>query len=175
MFTTEIIQSAWKAARCWPIARSIQPPPPTPQASTISVTTAVSRINPSDVSDTPARLRTISQKVTKIVCDKLNDDDKGMVYKLIDLYAEKVTKYRDIDPRAETLNKLWSGKVRKSRKNTRHVGEARVLTHKYVNEGIKKAADVAAAKAERQRVAAQKKKLWNRKRLLRRLFIHNGK
>jgi len=42
----------------------------------------------------------------------------GYVHELINFAAEKVTKHRDIAPRADTLKKLRSGKVRKEKKGT---------------------------------------------------------
>lgn len=56
---------------------------------------------------------------------------------------EKVTKYRDIMPHSDTLSKLRSGKVRRESKPgyKRLGGEARVLTYKHVNLGLKRLED----------------------------------
>ncbi|RPB18389.1 hypothetical protein L211DRAFT_874882 [Terfezia boudieri ATCC MYA-4762] len=167
VFTNEIIRSAWRASRCWPIDRTILPPQP--PAASFSVTSAIAASAGVSAAglDTPARLRQLSRIVIEQARRKLNKDDelKGMVYELIDFAEEKVTKYRDIAPHAETLNKLRDGKIRKTRKRSRHVGEARVLTYQYVNEGIKKLADTEAAKAERRRIAKEKKKVAEEKRV----------
>lgn len=64
---------------------------------------------------------------------------------------EKVTKYRDIVPHAETLSKLRNGKVRRDRMRSKRVGgEARVLTSKHVDAGLKKLAQDIIDKLERQ-------------------------
>ena len=138
-------------AHCWPIHRYTRLPPATSIASAVSNT----------VLDTPTRLRTFSRKVEEIVHEKLNHEDKGMVYELIDLFAETLTKYKDIAPRAQSLR---DGKIRKEQKRSRHVGEARVLTYQYVNGGVRKAAEANAAKAVEKRVAAQKKESQKRRR-----------
>jgi len=53
VFTMDIIQSAWKAARCWPIDRTFHPlPTPPPRSASVSATSAVL--------DTPTLLRKLS-------------------------------------------------------------------------------------------------------------------
>ena len=88
----------------------------------------------------------------------MDPDKKASIIELVDYAIEKVTKYLDITPQAETFNKLRSGKVRKEKKRSRHVGQARVLSHKYINKGLKKLAEEEAKKLERQRVLEEKKK-----------------
>ena len=70
--------------------------PSQPPAPAMSIGSAIS------ASAAGAVLDTLVEKAQQ------NDDDelKGMVYELIDFIAEKVTKYRDNAPHAETLNKL---------------------------------------------------------------------
>ena len=79
---------------------------------------------------------------------------------------EKVTKYRDIMPRADTLSKLRSGKVRRDRKprSKRLGGEARVLTYDHVNQGLKKLEDEEKDCIKRLLAVAEKKKKNSRKK-----------
>jgi hypothetical protein len=53
----------------------------------------------------------------------------------------RITKHRDIMPRADTLKQFRGGKIRKQKTRTRYDGEARVLTYKQVDEGLKKLAE----------------------------------
>jgi len=57
--------------------------------------------------------------------------------------------------------------VRKEKKSTKYVGEARVLTHKYVNDEIKKNATAAAEKLKRQQAAAARKRISEEKKTAR--------
>jgi len=84
-------------------------------------------------------------------------DKQQSICMLMDYAIEKVTKYRDIAPQAETLSKLRSGKVRKKKQRSRYVGQARVLNSKYVNKGLEKLAGVEAKRQEQQ-LAMEKKK-----------------
>jgi len=49
--------------------------------------------------------------------------------------------------------------VRKEKKWSRHVGQARVLTYKHDNEGLKKLAEAEAKTLERQQALEEKKRL----------------
>ena len=80
---------------------------------------------------------------------------------------EKVTGYRDIAPCAETLKRLRDGKVRKEKQSRRHVGEARVLGHKYVNERLKKLAEDEALKLAKQKRAERRKRIAEEKNAMR--------
>jgi len=82
-----------------------------------------------------------------------------MVHELINFAAEKVTKHRDIAPRADTLKKLRSGKVRKEKKGRRHVGVARVLRENHVNKELRRLAEARAESARRQRAVEEKKRI----------------
>ena len=104
-------------------------------------------------------MRHLSQQVEDMIRLELTDDSRAMVQELINFAAEKVTKHRDIAPRADTLKKLRSGKVRKEKKGTRHVGVARVLTDKHVNKKIRKLAEAQAESARRQRAVEEKKRI----------------
>ena len=62
--------------------------------------------------DTPSRLRVLTKKAEGIIRQlPLNPDDKSTIFEAIDFAIQKVTKYRDIMPRADTLMKLRNGKV----------------------------------------------------------------
>ena len=61
-----------------------------------------------------------------------------MVHKVINLMMEKVIKHRDIVSQANILKKLQSGKVRREKKRSRHIGEARVLIYKHIHEASAK-------------------------------------
>ena len=68
-------------------------------------------------------------------------------------------------PRANTLMKLRNSKVRrKKRAKSRKIGEARVLTYKYVNEGLQKLEDDETERKKRQLLAEAKKRAAEEKR-----------
>ncbi|RPB22610.1 hypothetical protein L211DRAFT_850624 [Terfezia boudieri ATCC MYA-4762] len=102
-----------------------------------------------------------------MIRDNLKPIQKTLIHDYIDLATEKVTKYWDIAPRAHTLKKLRDGKVQKEKKSTKYVGEARVLTHKYVNDELKKNEEAAAAKVRRQQAAIEKKRIAEEKKAIR--------
>lgn len=140
MFTTEICQSACRAAHCWPIAHNID----TPLSLSMQVSFAASH-----VLDTPARFHMLSGQLEDIGRLKLNDMERDAVHEFVNLAVEKVSMYRDITPYAETLKKLHSRKVCKKSKRCRYFGEARVLTYKHVKEGLAKLARAEAERAEK--------------------------
>ena len=132
VYTMDCVVGAWRAARCWPINRN----PPQPKTPPQKV-----KVENIRVLDTPAHICDLSRQVENIIRMKLDHKEKSMVHELIDLTMEKVTKHRDIVPQANILKKLRSGKVRREKKRSRHVGGvARVLTYKHVNVGLKKLA-----------------------------------
>ena len=153
VYTVQTIQNAWKSARCWPIdpPRPLQLEVPTAEFS-------------NKISDTPALLRDLSRQVEALLHD-LDTIRKNLLLDYIDIAAEKVTKYRDIAPRAITLNKLRNGKVRQQKKRTRHVGSARVLTYKMVNDALKTLEEANTQKLARQQAYAEKKRLAEEKKL----------
>ena len=80
------------------------------------------------------------------------------MYELIDYAGEKVTKYRDIAPRADTLKLLRSGKMRREKKRARHIGgEARVLTAKLVNEELQRIEEEEEERLYKQQLLEAKK------------------
>ena len=150
VYTVDCVVGAWRAACCWPINRNLSPP----NTTHINTGHALDSIH---TLDTPAQICKLSHQVEDMMRLKLDTEDKGMVHELINLMMEKVTKHRDIVPQADTLKKLRSGKVRREKKRSRHVGEARVLTYKHVNEGLKKLAEQELQRLEKQRVVEEKK------------------
>ena len=70
-------------------------------------------------------------------------------------------KYRDILPQAETLSKLRTGKVvRNDKMKSRYIsGQARVLSSKHVNEGLKRLREAEEERIKRQRNAEQRKRM----------------
>jgi len=157
VFTIEIIESAWRAAYCWPIdCRHLDHY----QDKSSSILSAAAAVSSSTVSDTPARLCHLSQQVEDIICLELTDDDnRAIVHELINFAVEKVTKYRDIAPHANTLSKLHSGKVRKKKKRTRHIGIAQVLRENHINKELRRLAEAQAESVRRQRAVEEKKRI----------------
>ncbi|RPB19239.1 hypothetical protein L211DRAFT_853423 [Terfezia boudieri ATCC MYA-4762] len=151
-----------RKSRCWPIDRDFEPLP----LPSCNVSDNVSA-NEIRASDTPGRLRALSRRVEDIIRSKLDFDEKEWVFELIDFAGEKVAKHRDIAPRADTLSRLRDGKVRRTKKGKKRVGEARILTHKYVNDGIKKVAEEEAKKLARQQALAEKKRIADERKAIR--------
>lgn len=91
------------------------------------------------IENTPARLRTLVNQVNHIIhyTATLYYEDNVIVHDLIDLAMEKVTKYRDIIPQSDTLQKLLNYKIRIEHKSIKHLtGAGRVLIYECVNNGI---------------------------------------
>ena len=61
---------------------------------------------------------------------------------------------------AETNQKtqIQNHQILKERKRTKHIGEARVLGYKHVNDGIQKLANEEAERLKKERVKEQKRK-----------------
>ena len=159
VYTVSCIAGAWRKARCWPIQRSTES----------YVSNNVSANDSTSSTNTPNRLRVLSQQVEKIIrkCD-LEPEDKDTMYELIDYAGEKVTKYRDITPRADTLKLLRSGKLRREKKRARHIGgEARVLTAKLVNEGLQRIEEEEEEKLYKQQLVEAKKHWAEERKILR--------
>lgn len=167
VYTIDCIVGAWKKSRCWPINRVFTIP------SVTASNSATSTIIPPAVSDnvramdTPAHLRALSRVAEDVIRLKLNPDEKSSIYQLIDFAGEKITQHRDIAPRAETLKKLRSGKTRKEKTRSRHIGEARVLTYKHVNEGLHKLEEDDDKRVKRQQIIDAKKKVAEDRKIMR--------
>lgn len=180
VYSIELIQKAWKKSRCWPIDRDFTSSISDTNAGASATARSAVQSNTStsmDIGalDTPGKLRALSKQAEDIIRRLPADpDDKDSIFELIDLAMEKVTKYRDIMPRADTLSKLRSGKVRRDRKprSKRLGGEARVLTYDHVNQGLKKLEDEEKDCIKRLlAVAEKKKKIQERRTALETLLI----
>ena len=153
VYTVDCIVGVWRKSNCWPINRKLTEIP------VVSDTPNVSDIR---VLDTPGRLRTLTKNAEGIIRTlPVNPEDKVALLETLNFAMEKVTKYRDILPRAETLNKLRTGKVRKEKKmrGKRITGEARVLSYQHVNDGLKKLEEDEQARIERQRNAEERRRI----------------
>lgn len=130
VYTIECITGVWHKFGCWPITRSF-----TPEDTSSNVSDNV--LDSILALDTPSRLRTQSCRIKGFI-HTIPEDAKEEIYGLLDFAIEKVTRYRDILPQAETLTKLRTGKIRREKVRSRYIqGETRVLSHKHVNEGLK--------------------------------------
>ena len=114
VYTIECIMGACRKSRCWPIDCKFTDP--IPEKGKDSVLQDVSDKMRS--LDTPSRLRVLTKKAEGIIRDlPMNSDDKSTIFEVIDFAIQKVTKYRDIMPCADTLMKLRKGKVRREKRN----------------------------------------------------------
>ena len=151
-FEPDIIRKAWKSTHCWPIdlylARDM-PAVPVP---------LVPKLESDDQKQTSAdHATTLSADTPLLICKLASDAEqaifgkgkgKGMAndvpvarelfHSVIDTAVAKLTHYRDIAPRATTMNKLRNSKVCKKKVGSRLVGTARVLTRTELNAGLKK-------------------------------------
>lgn len=131
---SDCILGAWKNSCCLSIDRSITPAPalasaPAPSSVFDSVLDSVQSM----------RLAGLARRVREFI-HTISEDKKDEICGLLDFVMEKVLKYGDILPQAETLSKLRTGKVvRKETMRSRCTnGQARVLSSKHVNEGLKR-------------------------------------
>ena len=172
VYTIDCIVGAWRKSRCWPIDRS---PTPAPDSGLLPAALAASTGSASEcvldnvldnlrTMDTPSRLRAQSRRVKEFI-HSIPENEKDEICGLLDFAIEKVTKYRDILPQAETLSKLRTGKVRRERTRSRYIsGEARVLSHKHVNDGLKRLKEVEEERVKQQRNAERRKMMAEEKK-----------
>lgn len=114
--------------------------------------------------DTTSRLRIHSRRIEGFI-HAIPEDTKEEIHGLLDFAMEKMTKYRDILPQAETLNKLRTGKIRREKVRSRYIsGEARVLSHKHVNEGLQRLKYLEEERVKRQRNAERRKQMAEEKK-----------
>ncbi|KAF8424391.1 hypothetical protein EV426DRAFT_642354 [Tirmania nivea] len=113
--------------------------------------------------DTPIRLRAMASNIEAAI-PELTASSRLLLHAFVDTATQVVAEYRDINPRAITLNKLWNGKVRRNRTGKKHLGMARVMDRKTVDAGLKgiaqkkiEAAAAEKAKLGRKEEAAAKK------------------
>ena len=162
VYTTKTVQNAWEASGCWPIdldkARRVpEASRCNPEADSESETSIRALDDP--LLDTPIRVRKLARGTQKVMLD--DELDKGAKVSLfqsfVDTATAKIAAYRDIAPRAMTLNKLRSGKTRIKRGPSRQVGTGRVLSRKVLNESLKKLELAEAAKVAREKAAEERK------------------
>lgn len=171
VYTTTCVTGAWRKSRCWPINRKFEEAE-TPDSDTAPIVSDnVSNTGKDKMRslDTPSRLRALTKRAEGIIRElQLGPEDRNTIFEVIDFATQKVTKYRDIMPRSDTLIKLRNGKVRSKRTKSKRVGgEARVLTYQHVNEGLKKLEDEETERQRRQLLAeARKRAIDDRKTLL---------
>ena len=84
-----------------------------------------------------------------------NGTKRSLFRSFVDATTAKLTTYRDIAPRATTLNKLRSGKTRTRGSYKQVGGKARVLSRAVLNESISKAELAVATKATREQAALE--------------------
>ena len=155
VYTTKTVQNAWEASGCWPIdldkARRVTEAESEPETSIPALD------DPS--LDTPIRVRKLARGTQKAILD--DELDKGtkvtLFQSLVDITTTKIAAYRDIAPRAVTLNKLRSGKTRVKHGPSRQVGTGRVLSHKVLNDSLKKLELAEAVKVAREKAAEERK------------------
>ena len=193
VYTEETIRSAWRAAKCWPVdinlARgNITTSTTTTATMTMTTTTTMTTTmttqshifsnDSGDVSvndanptlDTPLRLRQLARKFKEQIpldCD-IRKDLLDSFYNFVDIASEKVCEYRDIAPRAHTLNTLRNGKARlKVTGRRRHIpGAARVMTEKEIRSGLEQLFRAEEKNAEKERLTEERKKAAEMKRIV---------
>ena len=155
VYSVDTVKSAWKASGCWPIdleraRKSLTESVKFKSSESAEIDHALS---------TPIRVRKLARETQQFILDNTIDNGAKITQfqSLVDLVTTKLTAYRDIAPRVETLNKLQNGKTQKNRGPSRQVGIGRVLSRKLLNEGLKKLAIAEAAKAEREKAALEHK------------------
>ena len=157
VYSVDTVKNAWEASGCWPIdierAR---------KSLTESVKLSGSESAASETDralNTPIRVRKLARETQQLMLDNAIDNGAKIAQfqSLVDLVTTKLAAYRDIAPRAETLNKLRNGKTRKNRGPSRQVGTGRVLSRKLLNEGLKRLEIAEAARAVREKAAFERK------------------
>jgi len=88
-----------------------------------------------------------------------NAENVAPILQLVKYTIEKITKYRELAPQADDPNMLRTGKMCKTKKRSRYVGQGGVLDHKYANDGIKRFADAEEKKLEQQQALEEKGRL----------------
>ena len=166
VYTTECITGAWRKSRCWAINRKFDDPDPAP----IGPLNVLDNVSSS--LDTPSRMQVLTKRAEGIIRG-MNPVDREALLEVMDFAIQKVTKYRDIMPRAETLMKLRNGKVRREKrmKSRRVGGEARVLTYQHVNDGLQKLEKEEIERRERQLLAEARKRSAEEKKTLQETLI----
>ena len=139
-YEPDIVRKAWKSSHCWPIDLDLARDP------ALLVPKLESEVQKQTSADTPLLIRKLASDAEQAIFGK--GKGKGMAndvpvarelfHSVIDTAVAKLTHYRDIAPRATTINKLRNGNVCKKKVGSRLVGTARVLTRTELNAGLKK-------------------------------------
>lgn len=158
IYTTECITGACRKSRCQPLNRQVEEQKPAPALiGSTDVSAIVSNKKPRSL-DTTSRLQALTRKAKDIVRTQI-PGDRDTILEVIHFAAQKVTKYRDIMPGADTLMKIRNSKVNKKRTKSKRVwGEVRVLTYQHVNEGLQQLKTEETQRLKRQ-VPADARKL----------------
>ena len=181
MYTEETIRSAWQVAKCWPVDINLARGNLIASTTTTTTTTTTAQISGNvlgDVSvndanctlDTPRRLRQLARKFKEQIpldCD-VRKDLLDSFYNFVDIASEKVCEYRDIAPRAHTLNALRNGKTwLKVAGRGRHIpGAARVMTEKEIRSGLEQLFRAEEKNAEKEHLTEERKKAAELKRIV---------
>ena len=157
VYSVDTVKNAWDASGCWPIdierARKSL-------TESLKLSGSESAASETDRTlNTPIRVRKLARETQQLKLDNAIDNGAKIAQfqSLVDLVTTKLAAYRDIAPRAETLNKLRNGKTRKNRGPSRQVGTGRVLSRKLLNEGLKRLEIAEAARAAREKAAFERK------------------
>lgn len=184
VYTKETIQSAWRAAHCWPVnlnlargtgvidhdnmqAQAVSHTMASgagftsTSGSTLSLQADVLPGSTKPIPNTPQVLRQLESSFKeKVPLDcSTHKDLLDTFYSYVDKAMEKLTSYRDIAPRAHTLNALRNGKARmKIAGRRRHLtGAGRVMTEKEIRSGLEQLFQSEKQRVEKQRLAEERK------------------
>lgn len=177
VYTTDCVTGAWRKSRCWPINRKFEDPAdPSPIGSRNVLDKVPYQDKPNlRALDTPSRLQALTRKA-EVMVRRLDAEDRDALYEVIDFAVQKVTKYMDIMPRADTLMKLRNGKVHNKRTKSKRVGgEARVLTYKHVNEGLQKLENEETERRKCQLLADTRKQAMEEKKAMQDILVAQWK
>ena len=161
VYSVDTIKKAWKASGCWPIDMDRARGVPQTQTSKVSPKTAKADApktakEDDRALDTPLLIRKLARETEEQMIAAIDNGTKRSLFRsFVDATTAKLTTYRDIAPRATTLNKLRSGKTRTRGSSKQVGGKARVLSRAVLNEGIRKAELAAATKAAREQAALE--------------------
>ena len=154
VYSVDTIKKAWKASGCWPIDMDRARGVPQTQIGKVSPKTA--KAEDDRALDTPLLIRKLARETEEQMIAAIDNGTKRSLFRsFVDATTAKLTTYRDIAPRATTLNKLRNGKTRTRGSSKQVGGKARVLSRAVLNEGIRKAELAAATKAAREQAALE--------------------
>ncbi|KAF8430119.1 hypothetical protein EV426DRAFT_5481 [Tirmania nivea] len=105
--------------------------------------------------DTPIQLRAMANNI-EVAIPEITASARNLLHAFVDTATQKVAEYRDINPRAVTLNKLRNRKICRNKASKKHLGNmARVMDRRMVDAGLKEIArkEAAAVAAEEAKIA----------------------